>query len=152
MAGIITRRVSLVTRDTSGRFGVLIWKKLLLQNSHAYSHIQGIAFVDQESLGKTIRYFPKSALEREPKQRFQQLFQSRKKWSRSEILPYVLDLAESEKKLDVVFLKFARMSKEGSTVYYSSRVALWNILRVVCITILRGFTIEIKLYSRYNIA
>jgi sister chromatid cohesion protein DCC1 len=83
--------------------------------------LSGIAYVDSDGLDKCIRYYPKSQLDMDPKIRFQQLFQERKKWSRQDILPFISDLAETEKKLDVVLLKFTRSVKEKGMVFYSCR-------------------------------
>lgn len=94
--------------------------------------LRGLAFIDEE--GQVVRYLPKSSLERDPKSRFQQLFLTKKKWARQDMLPYVEDLVESSpsataaatainiKKLDSLFLKYTRSVKEAGIVFYTGRI------------------------------
>ncbi|KAJ3010442.1 UNVERIFIED_CONTAM: hypothetical protein HDU68_002131 [Siphonaria sp. JEL0065] len=84
--------------------------------------LQGLFLIEEtNSMGNEIKYFPKSKLPPIAKDRLDQLFQVRRKWSSHDIMPYIKDLAENKKKLDLMLLKYTRLSKVGETVYYSSR-------------------------------
>jgi sister chromatid cohesion protein DCC1 len=67
-----------------------------------------------------IYYFPQSALEVDPKQRFFQLFQAKKKWSKEELAPFLGDLGTG-KGLDTLLVKWARRIKDGNVYYYVAR-------------------------------
>ncbi|KAJ3061231.1 Sister chromatid cohesion protein DCC1, partial [Podochytrium sp. JEL0797] len=58
-----------------------------------------------------IFYFPKSNLPPIAKDRLDHLFQIRRKWTSTDMMPYIDDLAENKKKLDLLLLKFTRLSK-----------------------------------------
>ncbi|KAI9352549.1 hypothetical protein DFJ73DRAFT_349558 [Zopfochytrium polystomum] len=75
----------------------------------------------QDSTTATIRHFPKSCLPPSAKERLEHLFQIRRKWVREDLLPYVDDLAEDDKKLELLLLKFGRTSREAGVTYYSRR-------------------------------
>jgi sister chromatid cohesion protein DCC1 len=80
------------------------------------SWLHGMSFTND---GK-IYYFPQSALEVDPKQRFFQLFQAKKKWSREELTPFLQDLGTG-KGLDTLLVKWARRIKDGNSYYYVAR-------------------------------
>lgn len=54
-------------------------------------------------------------------ERLEQLFIARRKWSREELLPYIFDLADDSKKLDLLLLKYARLSRVRDVLFYSKR-------------------------------
>ncbi|KAI9337564.1 sister chromatid cohesion protein Dcc1 [Obelidium mucronatum] len=84
--------------------------------------LQGLYLLEENSaMNNEIKYFPKSKLPSIAKDRLEHLFQVRRKWASTDIMPYIQDLAENKKKLDLMLLKYARLSKVGETVYYSSR-------------------------------
>ncbi|KAJ3023673.1 Sister chromatid cohesion protein DCC1 [Thoreauomyces humboldtii] len=93
------------------------------------SMLHGLYLLEDEAMGPTgttIVYFPKDQLPLDAKARFEMLFQVRKKWTRSDVLPYISDLAPSTKQLDAILLKYGRMSKTGGkndVVVYTSRYA-----------------------------
>jgi sister chromatid cohesion protein DCC1 len=80
------------------------------------SWLKGMSFINDEK----IYYFPQSALELDPKQRFFQLFQAKKKWSREELAPFLQDLGTG-KGLDTLLVKWARRIKDGNLYYYVTR-------------------------------
>ncbi|KAJ3049463.1 Sister chromatid cohesion protein DCC1 [Rhizophlyctis rosea] len=83
--------------------------------------LKGTALIHNDELPRTIQYFPKSTLPSEAKQRFERLFDVKRKWSYDELLPYIDDLAPDKKKLDALLMKYARMSKSANTMFYTSR-------------------------------
>ncbi|KAI8916622.1 sister chromatid cohesion protein Dcc1 [Powellomyces hirtus] len=86
--------------------------------------LEGLYLIQDASTGAAIQYFPKAQLPLDSKARFETLFQTRKKWTHADILPYISDLAPSTKKLDAILLKYARMSRVGQQVVYTSRYAV----------------------------
>ncbi|KAI9206981.1 sister chromatid cohesion protein Dcc1 [Polychytrium aggregatum] len=87
--------------------------------------LEDLCLVEVINVGRrVIKFFPKDRLSLEAKQRLEELFTIRKKWSRSDLLPYVSDLAPSVKKLDALLLKYTRMSKVDTEVFYTFRYAL----------------------------
>ncbi|KAJ3158272.1 Sister chromatid cohesion protein DCC1 [Geranomyces michiganensis] len=92
----------------------------------ALAYIAGLYLLnDTTTPNPSIMYFPKRALPPDAKPRFEALFRMRRRWKRDEMLPYIDDLAPTEKKLDAILLKFARTSKdppaEGGATVYTSR-------------------------------
>ena len=65
----------------------------------------------------------KSNLPFSPKERLEQLFLVKRKWLADDLIPFIEDLAENKKKLDVLLLKYARVSNSEGRVYYTSRLA-----------------------------
>jgi sister chromatid cohesion protein DCC1 len=63
----------------------------------------------------------------DPKTRFRDLFLIRKKWARTDILPYgtldnsVQELASTTKELDALLLKYARLSRVGKEIFLTNR-------------------------------
>ncbi|KAJ3171919.1 Sister chromatid cohesion protein DCC1 [Geranomyces variabilis] len=97
--------------------------------SAALAHIAGLYLLsDTTTPTPSIIYFPKRALPPDAKPRFEALFRMRRRWKRDEMLPYIDDLAPTEKKLDAILLKFARTSKDspadGGGTVYTSRYAV----------------------------
>ncbi|KAJ3142627.1 Sister chromatid cohesion protein DCC1 [Physocladia obscura] len=85
-------------------------------------YLQGLYILDEVSeIDCYIKYFPKSKLPAAAKERLEQLFHERRKWKATDIMPYIKDLAENSKKLDLILLKYGRVSKIGNIVYYTSR-------------------------------
>ncbi|KAI8923472.1 sister chromatid cohesion protein Dcc1 [Entophlyctis helioformis] len=84
--------------------------------------IKGLYLIEGNSAAaQTIKYFPKSVLPSDPKTRFEDLFKIRQKWAREDIVPYIEDLASSDKDRDLLFLKYARTSKTGTRTFFTSR-------------------------------
>ncbi|KAG1446173.1 hypothetical protein G6F46_000653 [Rhizopus delemar] len=69
-----------------------------------------------------IRYFPASELSTDAAKRFFTLFQAKERWTLEEITPFLMDLAPMEKERESLLFKFARISRVGNTVYYTSRI------------------------------
>lgn len=69
-----------------------------------------------------IRYFPASELSTDAAKRFFTLFQAKERWTLEEITPFLIDLAPMEKERESLLFKFARISRVGNTVYYTSRI------------------------------
>ncbi|KAJ3228132.1 Sister chromatid cohesion protein DCC1 [Chytriomyces hyalinus] len=85
-------------------------------------YLQGLYILEDDTgISYSIRYFPKSDLPAPAKDRLEYLFSVRRKWTTSDLMPYIDDLAENKKKLDLLLLKYTRMSKVGDTVFYSAR-------------------------------
>ncbi|TPX75021.1 hypothetical protein CcCBS67573_g03702 [Chytriomyces confervae] len=85
-------------------------------------YLQGLYILEDDTgISYSIRYFPKSELPAPAKDRLEYLFSIRRKWTASDLMPYIDDLAENKKKLDLLLLKYTRMSKVGDTVFYSAR-------------------------------
>jgi sister chromatid cohesion protein DCC1 len=64
------------------------WKNCLPEEIDAnVDFMKGLFLVDGAT-APSIKYFPKSILSFDPKQRFQDLFLVKSKWEKSEILPY----------------------------------------------------------------
>ncbi|KXS13395.1 hypothetical protein M427DRAFT_156679 [Gonapodya prolifera JEL478] len=81
-------------------------------------------YVTETAPGRSIthiHYISKDDLSLEPKDRFQELFARKQRWEEAELLPFIRDLAPDRKKLDVILLKFARVSRTGSTATYTTR-------------------------------
>ncbi|KAJ3290552.1 Sister chromatid cohesion protein DCC1 [Borealophlyctis nickersoniae] len=85
--------------------------------------LKGLYLIETMAKQSSIRYFPKSLLPMDAKQRFERLFHERRKWEYEDLLPYISDLAPNTKKLDAILLKYARMSKVEGKTFYSSRFA-----------------------------
>ncbi|ORY50485.1 hypothetical protein BCR33DRAFT_762792 [Rhizoclosmatium globosum] len=99
------------------------WKKVTPSAFEvSLEYLQGLYLLEENSaMHQEIKYFPKSKLPPIAKDRLEQLFQVRRKWASADIMPYIQDLAENKKKLDLLLLKYTRLSKVGDQVYYSSR-------------------------------
>ncbi|KAI9098047.1 sister chromatid cohesion protein Dcc1 [Phlyctochytrium arcticum] len=93
------------------------------------SMLAGLCLVEDGPTGQSIIYFPKSRLPMDEKGRFEMLFNVRKKWAHEEFVPYISDLAPTTKKLDAILLKYARMFKAGTQVFYTSRYTYFNAAR-----------------------
>ena len=100
------------------------WRRMIpLELNNRLDQLNGLYLLDEMAGKPFVRYFPKNLLPLEPKQRFQDLFLIRKKWSKQDILPFIEELAPNTKALDVIILKYARLSKVGKQVYLTSRLA-----------------------------
>ncbi|KAI9021100.1 sister chromatid cohesion protein Dcc1 [Hyaloraphidium curvatum] len=78
--------------------------------------LKGFVLVDEvhpRQAEQMITFFPKTDLSLDPATRFRQLFDRRQRWSESEFVPFVEDLAPTKKALDALLLKFARVSSAG---------------------------------------
>ena len=95
------------------------WKELVPEDFKVdVDWLKGNSFVENDK----INYFPKSVLEVDPKQRFSQLFQAKKKWNREELIPFLHDiLTEKDKGFDTLLVKWTRKIKDGNLVYYVAR-------------------------------
>ncbi|XJO74239.1 hypothetical protein BDV3_005090 [Batrachochytrium dendrobatidis] len=87
--------------------------------------IKGLYLLDGSQI-KTIRYFPKSLLATDPRMRFEDLFKIRKKWLREDMLPFIEDLATTDKARELLLLKNARISKQGSNTYFTPRFTFFS--------------------------
>lgn len=93
------------------------WKDLVPEGFKVdLSWLKAISFIKDDK----IFYFPPSVLEVDPKQRFSQLFQAKKKWNREELGPFLQDFV-TEKGLDALLVKWTRRIKDGNIYYYVAR-------------------------------
>ncbi|KAL2918788.1 Ctf8p and Ctf18p associating protein [Polyrhizophydium stewartii] len=83
--------------------------------------LAGVYLLEGSQATQIIRYFPKSTLPSVPKARFEELFKIRKKWLREDLIPYVSDLTSSDKDLELMIIKNARISKQGTRTFLTSR-------------------------------
>ncbi|KAI8613966.1 sister chromatid cohesion protein Dcc1 [Chytriomyces sp. MP71] len=110
--------MSLEAQNTPINEFMKLWRKATPSSFDlSLDHLQGIYLIEGD-LNQTIN---KSALPASPKERLEYLFTIRRKWAANDIRPYIEDLAENKKKLDLLLLKYARLSRAGDIVYYSAR-------------------------------
>ncbi len=88
------------------------------------SDLDSLYILEPAGTSVDIVYFPLSALPCGPQQRFAALFGVRAKWDREEMLPFISGLAASQKELDAMILRFARVSRAGGKVFLTNRHTL----------------------------
>eukprot|EP00842_Homolaphlyctis_polyrhiza_P000220 jgi/Hompol1/1199/HPOL_004540-RA len=99
-----------------------LWRAAVpeVMNIHL-DQLRGLYLLEGSVTAQTVKYFPKSILSSDPQQCFEDLFKIRKKWLKDDILPYVEDLASSEKERELLFLKNARTSKTNGATFYTAK-------------------------------
>ncbi|XP_059178011.1 sister chromatid cohesion protein DCC1-like [Physella acuta] len=85
------------------------------------TQIEGMALVDREVRPEVIWYFSVDNLPEEVSERFELLFEEKKKWSLAEITPYVQDLTDDKTDVGALLTKFARASLHNGIKMFSSR-------------------------------
>ncbi|KAK7490469.1 hypothetical protein BaRGS_00018255 [Batillaria attramentaria] len=85
------------------------------------SQIQGIALVDRDSKPETISFFPVEDLPEDVSERFDYLFDARKKWTLAEITPYISGLTTEKLDVGALLTKYARASTQNGIKVFSSR-------------------------------
>ncbi|OZJ04854.1 hypothetical protein BZG36_02597 [Bifiguratus adelaidae] len=104
-----------------------VWQRLVedaqLSVIPSLDWLKGWAFVDQPSPTQAyISYFSARDLPSSPIARFQRLFAQQRKWSASDIYPYIANLAQDKKKLDIVLLKYTKSLKENGEIFYTAKI------------------------------
>ncbi|KAI8844145.1 hypothetical protein BC829DRAFT_400456 [Chytridium lagenaria] len=86
-------------------------------------HLSGLYIIDHGPDSRAnIIYFPKTSLPMNPKDRLEQMFEQKRKWTEEEMMPYVDDLGKGNRAdLEVVLLKHSRTFKVGGMTYYASK-------------------------------
>jgi len=69
----------------------------------------------------SVRWWSRDVLSADAKTRFQQIFQEREKWRAEDLAPYLEDLAPTQKQMDALLLKFARISTLHGVKYFTKR-------------------------------
>jgi hypothetical protein len=94
------------------------------------SSLRGLYLIEDSSGNAVISYFPKSILPHKANERFFELFKIRPKWNKCDILPYsnpelnqVEDLCATAKDLDIMILKYARVTGKGAKTYLTNKQA-----------------------------
>ncbi|XP_076462802.1 sister chromatid cohesion protein DCC1-like [Babylonia areolata] len=85
------------------------------------SQVQGVALVDRDSKPETISFFPADDLPEDISERFEYLFERRKKWTLEEISPYVRELTTDKMDVGALLTKFSRPSTHNGVKVFSSR-------------------------------
>ncbi|ORX81970.1 hypothetical protein BCR32DRAFT_292942 [Anaeromyces robustus] len=70
---------------------------------------------------RLLKYFPMTELSHDIKQRLEELFYAKPKWKDSSLLPYLQDIESNKKIIDRALIKYARVSRVGKQIYYTSR-------------------------------
>eukprot|EP00833_Pecoramyces_ruminatium_P016443 jgi/Orpsp1_1/1190475/evm.model.d7180000079234.1 len=70
---------------------------------------------------RLLKYFPMTELSHDIKQRLEELFYAKPKWKDSSLLPYLQDIESNKKIIDRALIKYARVSRVGKQVFYTSR-------------------------------
>ncbi|KAJ1338821.1 hypothetical protein BSLG_006458 [Batrachochytrium salamandrivorans] len=82
-----------------------MWQEAVPQDLEiSLNQIRGLYLLDGDQV-KTIRYFPKSLLSTDSRVRFEDLFKIRKRWLREDMLPFVEDLASTDKARELIILR-----------------------------------------------
>ncbi|KAI8898550.1 sister chromatid cohesion protein Dcc1 [Globomyces pollinis-pini] len=84
--------------------------------------LKGYYLIEEDMINPMIVYFPKDILPSDSKEKFSKLFKIKPKWMKSDILPYISDLADNAKELDAITLKYSRVSTINNNTYYTSRL------------------------------
>ncbi|XP_025111078.1 sister chromatid cohesion protein DCC1-like isoform X1 [Pomacea canaliculata] len=87
------------------------------------SQVEGVALIDRESKPETISFFSVEDLPEEVSERFDYLFDTKKKWTLQEISPYVSDLTTDKLDVGALLTKYARASVQNGVKVFSSRKA-----------------------------
>lgn len=104
-----------------------IWKKLGQDTfTPQLSDIDGLCVYHEViKVQKTIQYiqyFPVHELSTDPAQRFATLFAEKPLWTSKEIMPFLIDLAPTQKERDRLLLKYTRTHRKKEITLYGSRI------------------------------
>ncbi|KAJ3415092.1 hypothetical protein HDV05_005500 [Chytridiales sp. JEL 0842] len=94
---------------------MLTWRKETPEFCELSLHLlKGLHIIESDSAyAAKIRYFPVHRLPADAKSRLEYLFLVRRKWLKEDILPFVSNLADSKKKLDLILMNTTdNMSKD----------------------------------------
>jgi len=83
--------------------------------------LKGLALVETVGNQECIRYFPAGSLPIIVRERLQELFRARAKWTLEDIRPYVADVVEPNSTIEAFLLKHTRMIQgpQGTKLYCS---------------------------------
>ncbi|KAK3740873.1 hypothetical protein RRG08_011335 [Elysia crispata] len=85
------------------------------------SQIEGMALVDSDARPPVIWYYSVDLLPEDVGERFEVLFEERKKWSLEDITPYIRDLTDEKTTVNALLTKYARASLTNGIKMFSSR-------------------------------
>lgn len=80
--------------------------------------MQTTAWIDEKEI---IHYFPIEELSWNPVRRFQQIFEVKSRWRASEIVPFVREISKNQSQVEVMLLKYSRISMIDGEKYYFAR-------------------------------
>ncbi|BFY99517.1 hypothetical protein BsWGS_02557 [Bradybaena similaris] len=86
--------------------------------------IQGKALIDRDCCPEVIWYYSVEDLPEDVSERFEVLFEERKKWSLEEITPYIRDLTDDKTDAGALLTKYARASMMNGQKMFTSRKTL----------------------------
>ncbi|KAL8615987.1 hypothetical protein ACOMHN_014949 [Nucella lapillus] len=99
-----------------------VWEQSVPPGMKTFLHqVQGVALVDRDSRPETISFFPADDLPEDVSERFDYLFERRKKWTLEEITPYVSDLTTDKLDVGALLTKYSRASTQNGLKVFSSR-------------------------------
>ncbi|XP_046353468.2 sister chromatid cohesion protein DCC1-like isoform X1 [Haliotis rufescens] len=122
----ICRFFAELTLRNSGKFHydefLQVWQQCVPAGMHTGLYqIEGMALIDEDSVPPVIWYFTAEDLPEDTAERFEYLFQTRKKWTREEITPYIKDVATDKVDVGALLTKYARASLQNGIKVFSSR-------------------------------
>lgn len=126
----VARNFAEVLLQKAGRFNLndflSVWGNSLPEgfDKPKLTDLRGIGLVDALSMPPSVAYFPRENLPEEAGPRFDFLFQTREKWTKDDIEPYLADLSTAKVDIGALLLKFARSSTVNGVKYFSTRKAL----------------------------
>ncbi|ETO17847.1 hypothetical protein RFI_19463, partial [Reticulomyxa filosa] len=92
------------------------------------SMLQGYVILQETAKDMFWQWFDAKELSSDPKQRFEQLFQKKDKWTKQELIPYLQLLLHTGESVDKLLLKYTKMTQEKvkdmqneKITYYTSR-------------------------------
>ncbi|CAG5116527.1 unnamed protein product [Candidula unifasciata] len=88
------------------------------------AQIEGKALIDRDSRPEVIWYYSVENLPEDVSDRFEALFEQRKKWSLEEITPYIRDLTDDKTDAGALLTKYARASVQNGQKMFTSRKTL----------------------------
>jgi len=95
--------------------------------THIHSHdLQGSYLVSVLDNTDHLTFFPSSELPVDPAQRFADLFLTRSRWRRDDIVPFLQEIATNSKERDKLLLKYCRTIPDTQGVWYTSRTQYGN--------------------------
>ncbi|RUS77100.1 hypothetical protein EGW08_015137 [Elysia chlorotica] len=85
------------------------------------SQIEGMALIDSDARPPVVWYYSVDLLPEDVSERFEVLFEERKKWSLEDITPYIRDLTSEKITVNALLTKYARASLTNGIKMFSSR-------------------------------
>jgi sister chromatid cohesion protein DCC1 len=81
----------------------------------------------QASTPQKLKYFASADLPPTPAERFGELFLAQTRWKKSDIVPFLRDIALDEKECEKLLLKYTRMIMDSDGIaWYTSRGGTMN--------------------------